>query len=134
MDYTENILRDVLSHGIADPDIQLELLGHTKQDMSLEEVFQFVETKEAGKRSASRLLGQHAAAIKSSYQKTRKENTNLLNGSNKPNTARCSHCGLNTHSSHVQTRKESCPAYNHTCGHCHRLHHYDHVCRSKDKK
>ena len=45
VDYTEQILCDVLCRGIADPDIQLELLGHTNQDMSLEEVFHFVETK-----------------------------------------------------------------------------------------
>ena len=48
VDYTEQILRDVLCRGIADSDIQLELLGHTNQEMSLEEAFYFVETKEAG--------------------------------------------------------------------------------------
>ena len=54
--YTNNILRDVLIKGLADHEIQLDLLGDTNQDMSLEEVFRFVEAKEAGKRSAGRLL------------------------------------------------------------------------------
>ena len=40
--------------------------------MKLEEVFQFVEAKEAGKRSASRLLDSHAAeAAHSSYKKVK---------------------------------------------------------------
>ena len=36
-------------------------------------------------------------------------------------------------SSTSQSRKNSCPAFNHTCRYCQRPHHFDHVCRSKDK-
>ena len=43
--YTENILRDVLMRCLADGEIQLDLLGERNQDMSLEEVFQFIEAK-----------------------------------------------------------------------------------------
>ena len=51
VDYTETIMRDVLCRGLQDSDIQLDLLGHTNQDMTLEEIFRFIEAKEAGKRS-----------------------------------------------------------------------------------
>ena len=61
VDYTETILRDVLCRGLQDSDIQLELLGHTNQDMTLEEIFRFIEAKEAGKRSATRLLDTQAS-------------------------------------------------------------------------
>ena len=64
--YTDAILRDVLTRGIADAEIQLDLLGDQKQDMPLEEVFQFVEAKEAGKRSASRLIDSHSVETASS--------------------------------------------------------------------
>lgn len=69
VDYTEQILRNVLCRGIADQYIQLELFGHTNQNMTLEEVFHFVETKEAGKRSAThclttKLLPFKAAALR----------------------------------------------------------------------
>ena len=47
VDYTEHIIRDVLTRGQADHDIQLDLLGDKTQDMTLEEVFQFIEAKEA---------------------------------------------------------------------------------------
>ena len=64
VNYTENILCDVLTCGLADGEIQLDLLGDKNQDMALEEVFQFVEAKEANKRSAGRpsdTLGANAA-------------------------------------------------------------------------
>lgn len=133
VDYTEPILRDVLSRGIVDPDIQLELLGHTNQDMTLEGVFHFVETKEAGKRSATHLFDNQSAAIKSTYSKNKKEEMKTRNNdtSDKSNT-KCSYCGLLGHNSTLQSRRESCPAFNHTCGYCQRQHHFDHVCR-KDK-
>ena len=56
VNYTEAILCGVLTHGIADVEIQLDLLGDKNQEMTLEEIFQFVEVKEAGKHSASLLL------------------------------------------------------------------------------
>ena len=49
VNYTDTILRDFLTRGIADSDIQLDLLGNKNQDMTLEEVFKFVEAKESGK-------------------------------------------------------------------------------------
>ena len=47
---------DVLTRWIADAEIQLDLFGDKKQDMTLEELFKFVEANEAAKRSASRLI------------------------------------------------------------------------------
>ena len=53
VDFTDCILWDVLARGIADNEIQLDLLGDAKQDMTLEEMLKFVESKESGKCSAS---------------------------------------------------------------------------------
>ena len=39
VNYTEEVMRDVLARGIVDPDIQLDLLGDSKQDMTLEQMF-----------------------------------------------------------------------------------------------
>ena len=38
VNYTDNILRDILIKGLADNEIQLDLLGDKNQDMSQEEV------------------------------------------------------------------------------------------------
>ncbi|KAK3704765.1 hypothetical protein QZH41_000934 [Actinostola sp. cb2023] len=72
VNYTEHILRDVLTRGLSDSEIQLDLLGDKNQDMTLEEVLQFVEAKESGKRSAGRLLQtQGAEAARSQYRSTK---------------------------------------------------------------
>lgn len=136
VDFTEPILRDVLCRGISDTDIQLDLLGHTKQDMTLEEVLRFVEAKEAGKRSATRLLDHQAAgAIKSSYSKTKREALLSQSTNTGHENSTCSYCGMKGHGdkSNAAVRKTSCPAYNHICGHCQHAHHFERVCRSKDK-
>ena len=46
-----------------DDEIQLDLLGEKHQDMTLEEVLQYVEAKESGKRSAGRLLHTQGAEV-----------------------------------------------------------------------
>ena len=53
VDFPDCILRDVLAHGISDHEIQLDLLGDAKQDMTLELMLKFIESKESGKHFAS---------------------------------------------------------------------------------
>ena len=130
--YTDAIMRDVLTKGIADHEIQLDLLGTKNQDMSLEEVFQFVEAKEAGKRSASSLLGSHSVeAASSTYRKTKRAPRN--EGTGKPDP--CAYCGQTGHGPNAQAkvRRTQCPAYGHKCGHCDKFHHFESVCRGKGK-
>ena len=105
VDYTESILRDVICRGLEDSDIQLDLLGQTNQDMTLEEVLHFVEARETGNRSASKLLQQHESnVIRSTYRKSKPEE-------NLP----CTYCGKKGHGSKstAKRRKTQCPAYNH---------------------
>ena len=69
-DFTEEILRDVIARGIADQEIQLDLLGEKNQDMPLKDIIEYIEAKESGKRSASRLLNpQSTDTISSSYRR-----------------------------------------------------------------
>ena len=72
IDYTDAILRDVLARSIADEEIQLDLLGDQNQSMSLEDMLRFVEAKESGKRSASRLLDPtNVSAASSTYRRAK---------------------------------------------------------------
>jgi len=52
------------------------------------------------------------------------------------NRSKCSYYfgTMDTERSNQQTWKATCPAFNNTCGNCHRLHKFDHICRSKDIK
>ena len=42
VNYTENIFCDVVTRGLTDYEIQLDILSEKNQDMTLEEVFQFI--------------------------------------------------------------------------------------------
>ena len=69
-DFTEEIIRNVIARGLADQEIQLDLLGEKNQEMTLKDMIEYIEAKESGKRSASRLLDpQSTDAISSSYRR-----------------------------------------------------------------
>ena len=120
VNYTDAILHDALTRGITDPEIQLDLLGDKNKDMTLEDVFQFVEAKEAGKRSASRLLDSHAVDAARSTYKMSKQATK------KDSSDPCGYCGNAGHgkSAPSRIRRSQCPAYGHFCANCDRYHHY----------
>jgi hypothetical protein len=56
VNYTIEILKDIVVKGILDGQIRLDLLGNDNQEMSYSEVLRFVEAKESGKRSATKIL------------------------------------------------------------------------------
>jgi predicted RNA-binding Zn-ribbon protein involved in translation (DUF1610 family) len=108
VNYTDQILRDILVRGIADNDIQLDILGEANQDMPLEEIFRYIEAKEAGKRSASK-LSSGLNSSRSQYRKTKHESIK-----NKGNTVKnpiCNYCGKSGHgqSSPLDTKKGNAP-------------------------
>jgi hypothetical protein len=116
VNYTDAILRDALTRGIADPDIQLDLLSDKNQDITLEDVLQFVEAKEAGKRSASRLLDSHATEVATGAQavEVAASSSAYKKGKQRPPEL-CTYCGKAGHGTHSVARvcKTECPAYVH---------------------
>ena len=125
INYSDYILRDVVVQGLYDNDIQLDLLSDQNQDMSLEEVLQFVEKKEAGRRSANKLHDSQTAGI-SQYRRNQREQVK---------EGPCDYCGKRGHGKNSSTsiRKTKCPAFNKTCDHCQKKHHLAAVCRQKKK-
>ena len=102
--------------------------------MTLEEVFHFIEAKEAGKRSAGWLLEtQGADATRSRYRRGKQGDLRNNKIHNKHET--CSYCGKqgNGKNSPAKTRKNEYPAYGKTCAHCGRPNHLEAACRSKTK-
>ena len=57
------MIRDTLIRGLADEDIQLDILGQCNQNLTLEETLQMTEAKESGKRSASILTTKTAVSM-----------------------------------------------------------------------
>ena len=109
-DYTEAMVKDVLCRDLEDTEIQMELLGDKNQDMTLEQVLRFVEAKEAGKRSASRLLLPQAtdAVTGSSYRRQKKTS---VRGPPPNDQDTCTYCGTRGHGRYPPTRirRIECP-------------------------
>ncbi|XP_046864810.1 uncharacterized protein LOC124459404 [Xenia sp. Carnegie-2017] len=134
INYTDNILRDALTVGIADSDIQLDLLSDKNQNMTLEEAFLFIEAKEAGRRSATHLLNsQSIDATRSQYRRGKQDN--MTQGVQTNKTGPCSYCGKHGHGRNAppNVRRQECPAYGKTCDSCGRPNHNASMCRSKTK-
>ena len=133
VNYTYEILRDVVTRGIVDTDVQLDPLGDCNQNMTLQEVLRFVEAKEAGKRSASRLMSEpqsSADAMRSSYKKNPPDGHKVDPMISVPTVAKL--VMVNTcHPTSGQRSGHS--AFIHTCRHCDREHHFDNMCRSRSK-
>ena len=75
VDYSDIMIRDALIRGLDDEEIRLDILGESRQDLSLEDTLSYVEAKESGKRSASHLIGDssiNTAAAMSSYKRHEK--------------------------------------------------------------
>ena len=143
VDFTDTMIRDVVTRGLDDQEIQQDLLGDRNQEPCLEEVIQFVESNESGKRSAIRLLGSHAVGAISRYHRSKKDEIKASNSTpfsrlaaaiNRPNSdphETCHYCGKRGHGKRAlpQVRASDCPAYGHECKHCHKRHHVESVCR-----
>ena len=139
------MIRDVVTRGLDYQDIQQDLLGDRNKEPCLEEVIQFVESKESGKRSAIRLLESHAMGAISRYHRSKKDEIKASNSTqlarraaaiNRPNSdphEPCHCCGKRGHGKRAlpQVRAAECPAYGHESKHCHKRHHFESVCRGK---
>ena len=135
--YADQVLRDTITRGLCDPDIQLEILGNSNQEMTLEQTIRFIEARESGKRSATRLLDRQnnlapVAAATSSYKHSqRHQNFHSHSSQRRP----CGHCGGKiNHGNRRSEREKTCPAFNRTCKKCGMKGHFESVCRGGQKR
>ena len=110
LDYTDHIVRDCIIRGISDDDIRLDILGNENQDMTLDTLVGYIESKEAGKRSLSQLASfQSRNAARSQYKRS------PTPSQDKPQepAAKCQYCGISGHGngSNTRVRREKCTAY-----------------------
>lgn len=129
VDYSDVMVRDVLIRGLNDEEIRLDILGESRQDMSLEDALRYVEAKESGKRSASRLVEGSSSIVAASSSYKRQDKLRTDGGRNPASSSTCGYCGRSGHSSNKQERMKSCPAYGKTCTKCGIAHHFAKVCR-----
>ena len=122
VNYGNHVLRDALTHGINDQEIQLELLGEQDQDKSLEDTIRYIEAKESRRRSAIRLMDPPmitSANATSSYRAQQKQKL-------------CTYCGQKeSHGTRRKDREQRCPAFNHVCSKCTVKGHFPAVCHGR---
>jgi hypothetical protein len=110
----------------------MDLLGNENQDMTSEQVLKFVEAKEAGKRSASRLLLPQAtdAVAGSSYKRQKRAPSK---GQLSRDQDTCTYCGTKGHGRNPPTRirRTECPAFGARCNCCSKEHHFEKMCRNR---
>lgn len=119
--FSDDIIKDNLVRGIADPEILSDLLGDPKTDRTLEETVAFIAQKEQGK-STKNAVGDSAGAICTNPGPAPTDRTPA---------AKCWACGGASHGprNDRESRARKCEAWTFTCGKCSVKGHYSNSCR-----
>ena len=135
VDYSDIMVRDALVRGLEDDEIRLDILGHPKQDFTLSEVLQYADAKESGKRSAGHLTGSTSVSTTAATSTYHRQEKRIVPPQHQERANfPCTHCGKHGHSRSLQERMRKCPAFQHTCAKCGKLHHHENVCRQTRRK
>ena len=142
--YADQEIADQLCAGIADTEIQKDVLGivthhdpaAVEKQPTLEDIVNFIEAKESGKRSQAALGTSATVSRISQYRKEKlKDNQPTSKQPEQHNGVACGWCGEQGHGRRASNdiRKRQCPAFKHTCGHCGVAGHFESVCRIKKR-
>ena len=120
-DYSEDIIRDHLIRGLADPEILSDLVGDTKTDRSLGETVAFIAQKEQGRATRS-VVGDSANAMQGTHTPA-----SFHPSAGKPS---CWACGGDIHGQRndKNARSKHCPAWSFTCAKCSVKGHFSKYC------
>lgn len=153
-DQSEERVADAICVGLADAEIQADLLKDPNQNMSVEETLRFVEIRASGKRSATSLSTVHVVeeledsqggeAVGSSYkrQKATPQRATPQRDTHPTTTPTrrvespqqtCGYCGGRGHGRResARVRQAECPAYGKVCRTCNKENHTSKMCRSR---
>ncbi|MCG8047535.1 MAG: hypothetical protein N0E48_18225 [Candidatus Thiodiazotropha endolucinida] len=119
-DYSDEIIKDNLIRGIADPEIMSDLLGDPKTDRTLEETVSFIAQKEQGKLTKT-AVGDSVGAMGIAHSISRQPSAS---------GRKCWACGGPAHGQRNdrKARSKNCEAWTFTCGKCTIKGHYTKNC------
>ena len=131
--YADDEIRDQICTGLADPDIQRDVLALRKQHPTTEALISFIEDREAGKRSQTALATPSNTIGKISEYKRNKVQSNASTQKAvqmNPNDV-CNFCGSTGHGKRAPffIRKTQCPAFSKSCETCGLTGHIRKMCR-----
>ena len=141
--YADKMVSHQLVRGLADVEIQEQVLGHaaTTPGLDLAAITKYVEALETGKRSTG-LLSQAGSLNRISDYKRGRSNTlpsrvhapnQTVENQTDPPPGRCGWCGKTGHGAKPskETRQKECRAFSATCRKCSGVGHFATVCRTK---
>ena len=108
--YAEEEIRDQICKGIADPDVQRDIMTQRRPDLPLDELVNLIAAKESGKKSHSAVFKNYAVSKISPYRKNKSTSHHKVNEI-------CTCCGKSGHGTRAEldVRKTQCPAYGKQC-------------------
>ena len=125
INYGEEMLKDQMTTGLYDKDVQQDVLAKSKDLTTFQQVYSHVEAYEQGKRAKSELSGSSEVnAQKSQYKR-------MQSGNGDEVSRKCKGCGSSSHAGYKQ-REKSCPAWGKKCHRCGKGNHFKSQCGSKE--
>ena len=132
LSYADEEIMDQICTGLADAEIQKEVLALRKQNQTIEELVGFIEDREAGKRSQTALSSSASVSKISQYRKNKDKPPDYSPKAD--NSELCSYCGERGHGRRAsrRIRQQKCKAYNIKCEKCGRLGHDIKMCYANE--
>jgi hypothetical protein len=136
--FAEKMIMYQFVKGLKDTHAQERILEASAQveggELTLARTVKLAESFEMGKSSQEYVnkhsgqvsrISQHQQNKHSGRQSTRSNNSN----SAKPGEMKCGNCGQNDHTSKLNDRRKSCPAFDKLCNKCQTNGHFSNLCR-----
>ena len=117
--YADQMVKDQMIYGLADKDIQQEVLSKDKQLSTFKQTYDLIEAYELGKLAKSQLDHRSSSEVNAF------RNQQQLSSEKQATT--CSGCGSADHNG--QPRERECPAWGERCWKCGKFNHFGRVCQ-----
>ena len=128
--YAESEIKDQICKGLADQEIQQDVLTYKDEHMSLDDLINFISSREIGKKSYNSLNKETSISKLSPYRKNQNEKHRK---DYKTSSELCCWCGNKGHGEKaiLSTRKLKFPAFGKVCTVCDKRNHFASVCLRK---
>ena len=125
--YADEMVKDQMTCGLHDKDIQQEVLAKDKQLSTFTDTYSLIEACELGKQAKAQLDNRSISEINAARSQYKKNQGTQKKQFGKKQATKCTGCGTTAHSG--QPRDQKCPAWGVTCYVCGKVNHFGRVCQ-----